>query len=86
MMKSDEYITVEAFSKYAADQIETTQMLVELLNGFITLWVNTLPPQVRASVGQTSMNDEMRRVRETVEKLRSAWPKSDPEGESGPIQ
>jgi hypothetical protein len=85
MESEKQYITVDQFSTYAAQHIETTLMLFELVATLSTLVTSTLPLQVRGGMAP-SIGDGLQKVRESIALLRGAIPQSDPEGGSGQIQ
>jgi hypothetical protein len=84
-MKS-EFVPLADFYKVTAQQVETLQALVELINGLVMVWLSTLPPEVQASVAQSQLEESVRKVLESVAKLRSEFPESVPEETDRSIQ
>jgi hypothetical protein len=84
-MKS-EFVPLADFYKVTAQQIETLQSLVELINGLVMVWLSTLPPEIQLSVAQSQLEERVRKVSESVAKLRSEFPEAVPAGIDGPIQ
>jgi hypothetical protein len=72
-MKS-EFVPLTDFYRVTAQQVETLQALVELMNGLVMVWLSTLPPEVQASVAQSQLEESVRKVLDSVTKLRSEFP------------
>jgi|HubBroStandDraft_1064217.scaffolds.fasta_scaffold395597_2 hypothetical protein len=86
MDKPEQFVPLAPFIEYMAQQTETTQMLIELISGFMTVWISTLPPAVKTQVTATNLQENIQNVREGVAKLRALILKSDPEDSGGTIQ